>query len=57
MTLVLKKGASKKDIQSINKKLKELSSEKKLNAKKFSGVINLKKDALSIQKKLRNEWE
>ena len=57
MTLILKKGASKKDIQQINKKLNEISSGKKLNAKKHSGVIKLKEDALSIQKKLRDEWE
>ncbi len=47
MTVILKKGASKKDIQSVNKKLEEISSGKKLNAKKYSGVL----------KKLRNEWE
>jgi hypothetical protein len=57
MTLILKKGASKKDIQQINKKLSEISSGKKLNTKKHSGVIKLKEDALSIQKKLRDEWE
>ncbi len=57
MVLVLKKGASKKDIQQANKKLGEISSGKKLNTKKYTGVINLKEDALIIQKKLRDEWE
>ena len=57
MVLVLKKGASKKDIQQISKKLSELSTGKKLNTKKYKGVIKLKQDALVIQKKLRDEWE
>ena len=57
MVLILKKGASKKDIQAIEKKLYK---EKKIfgfNAKKYNGVIKLKEDPLAIQKRLRNEWE
>ena len=57
MVLVLNKGASKKDMDLINKKLNQLSSRKKLDAKKYCGVIKLKEDPLVIQKKLRDEWE
>ena len=57
MVLVLKKGASKKEIASINKKLNMLPARKKLNAKKFCGVIQLKEDPLAIQKRMRDEWE
>ena len=57
MVLILNKGASKKDIDLINKKLGQLSVRKKLDAKKYCGVIKLKEDPLVIQKKLRDEWE
>jgi hypothetical protein len=57
MVLVLNRGASKKDIELINKKLSKLPSRKKLDAQKYCGVIKLKEDPLAIQKKLRDEWE
>jgi len=57
MVLVLKKGASKKEIERINKQLSQIPSKKKLDAKKYCGVIKLKEDSLAIQKKLRDEWE
>jgi hypothetical protein len=57
MVLILKKGASKKEMEQINRKLSRMSSRKKLDAKKYCGVIKLKEDPLLIQKRLRNEWE
>ncbi len=57
MVLVLNKGASKKDIALINKKLSNMPIRKKLDAKKYCGVIKLKEDPLIIQKRLRDEWE
>lgn len=57
MVLVLKKGASKKEIERINKKLRLLPSRKKLDAKKYCGVIKLTEDPLIIQKKMRDDWE
>ncbi len=57
MALVLKKGASKKEIEEINKQLSQTPSRKQLDAKKYCGVIKLKEDPLTIQKKLRDEWE
>ena len=53
MVLVLKKGASKKDIQIIEKKL---NPPKGVDTMKYCGKIKLTKDSLSIQKALRNEW-
>ncbi len=53
MVLILKKGASKKEIQSIEKKL---TLRKKVDLKSYSGKIKLKEDSLTIQKRLRNEW-
>jgi hypothetical protein len=57
MLLVLKKGASKKEIEQINKQLRQMPSRKKLDAKKYCDVIKLKEDPLVIQKRLRDEWE
>ena len=57
MVSVLKKGATKKDIEAINKKLNRVLPRKRLDTRKYSGLIHLKGDPLEIQKKLRNEWE
>ena len=57
MIIVLKKGASKRDIEKINKKLSQLPIRRKLDPQKYVGAINLKEDPLTIQKRLRDEWE
>ncbi|MEQ1675967.1 MAG: hypothetical protein ABL876_04680 [Chitinophagaceae bacterium] len=57
MVLVLKKGASKKEIAAIEDKLYKGKGKTGFNAKKYNGVLKLKSDPLIIQKKLRNEWE
>lgn len=57
MVLILKKGASKKDIEAIEKKLYKEKVGSGFNAKKYNGIIKLKEDPLAIQKRLRNEWE
>lgn len=58
MGLVLKRGATKKEIEAIEKKLyRERPASTGFNAKKYNGVLKLKEDPLSIQKKLRDEWE
>ena len=57
MVLVLKKGANKKDIEAIEKKLYKEKTLSGFNAKKYNGVLSLKEDALTIQLNLRNEWE
>jgi len=57
MVLVLKKGATKKDIEEIEKILYKEKSSGGFNAKKYNGIMSLKEDPLTIQKNLRNEWE
>ncbi|MDB4919990.1 hypothetical protein [Mucilaginibacter sp.] len=57
MVLVLKKGATKKDIEAIEKILYKEKSTGGFNAKKYNGIMNLKQDPLTIQKELRDEWE
>jgi hypothetical protein len=54
MVLVLKKGATKREIESIEKKLKNKSG---IDVMKYCGKIKLREDALEIQKSLRNEWQ
>lgn len=57
MLLVLKKGATKKEIEEIEKILYKEKSSGGFNAKKYNGIMDLKEDPLTIQKNLRNEWE
>ncbi len=57
MVLVLKKGASKEEMEAIEKKLYSKKHVKGFNAKKYNGILKLKEDPLAIQKRLRDEWE
>jgi hypothetical protein len=57
MVTVLKSGATKRSIQAILKKLGSKRSRKGFEAHKFCGVIKLSEDALTVQKRLRNEWK
>jgi len=54
MVLVLKKGASKKEMESIAAKLQFT---KGVDTKKYCGTVKLKEDPLVIQKRMRDEWE
>jgi hypothetical protein len=56
MVLVLKKGATKKEIDAITEKLTKIRRRKRFDAYKHCGVIKLPEDALAIQKRLRDEW-
>jgi hypothetical protein len=56
MVLVLNKGATEKEMQLIRKKLQKKPRKGALNLKKYSGIIKLKEDPLTIQKKMRDEW-
>ncbi len=57
MVLVLKKGATKKSIRLLLKNMAEKSKHKGVDVRRFVGKITLKKDALKIQRALRDEWE
>lgn len=54
MVVILDRTSTKKDLE---KFLKSLKGKKKFNAAKYCGKIQLKEDALAVQKRLRNEWE
>ncbi|WP_170063210.1 hypothetical protein [Polaribacter porphyrae] len=54
--MVIKQGETKKNIKSILENLVKGVKPKGIDIYKYVGKINLKKDALKIQKELRNEW-
>ena len=56
MVITLKQGATKKRIRVILENLAKELNPKGVDVYKYCGKINLKKDALEIQKQLRNEW-
>ncbi len=55
MVLIIKKGASKKELLAIEKKLSGDSHG--FNPDKYTGTVKFKKDGLTLQKQLRDEWE
>ena len=57
MEVVLKSGATKKEIEELEEALYKKKNSGGFNAKKYNGKIPLNDDALAIQKKLRDEWE
>jgi hypothetical protein len=57
MVLVLKKGATEKEMQIIRKKLQKMSGKTGVDLDKYSGILKLKEDPLTIQRKLRDDWE
>ncbi len=56
MVAILKRGASRKKMQELLQKLQSRMPHKGVNTQKYCGVIELKEDALEVQKRLRNEW-
>jgi hypothetical protein len=54
MVFILKKGATKKEMNLIEKKLNQKQG---VDTKKYCGVLKLKFDPLVIQKQMRNEWQ
>ena len=57
MVMVLRQGATKKSIRTILENLAKELEPKGVDVYKYVGKISLKKDALNIQRELRNEWE
>jgi len=56
MRYVITPGMTAEEIEKIKKKLWK-GKEVGFNARKLNGVLKIKGDALTIQKKLRDEWE
>lgn len=53
MVVILKKDGSKKDLDSLLKKLKV---GKPFNSRKYLGKLKLNIDGIEYQKSIRNEW-
>jgi hypothetical protein len=53
MVTIIKKGANKLVISQL---LGRLRSKKRIDAKKYCGIIKIKGNPLTIQQSLRNEW-
>lgn len=56
MVTVLKQGENKKNMRKLLEDLRKNKERKGINAQKYCGTIKLKEDALSIQKRIRDEW-
>lgn len=54
MVTIIKKGTKKEEF---DKKLSGLKLTKGFNSYKFCGILKLKEDPLSIQRRMRDEWE
>lgn len=57
MIMTIKQGATKKNIRSMLENLAKETKSKGVDVYKYVGKISLKKDALNIQRELRDEWE
>ena len=55
MVTVIKKGTSRSKIRQLLTNMKK-RSRKGFEAHKFCGILQLNKDAVEIQKRLRDEW-
>lgn len=56
MVIILKQGASKKSVRNLLTDLVKKLEPKGVDVYKYVGKIRLKKDALKIQKEMRDEW-
>ncbi len=56
MLITLKYNASKERILKIQNELSNIK-ETGIDTKKYCGKIKLRKDAISIQREMRDEWE
>ncbi len=55
MTIIIKKKATKKEVEKLLLKIDSLPKKKSL--RNVYGVFAIEGDAVEIQKKLRNEWD
>ena len=56
MVLVIKRGASRRKLKDLARKVKPVKRPG-FNAKKYNGKLKLKGDPLEIQKAMRDEWD
>ena len=56
MITILKPGSDNKAIRSAWKQVQEQPRRKRLDAYKYCGKVQFKEDALTLQKRWRDEW-
>ena len=56
MVAILKQGENKKNMRKLMDNFRNSQKKKGVDVHKYCGTIQLKEDALEIQKKLRDEW-
>lgn len=57
MTVVIKKGVDKREFEKILDSFRKNKKSKGVDTLKHCGTIKLSKDALVIQKEMRDEWK
>jgi hypothetical protein len=57
MVITIRRGATKKSIKNLLVRIAKEVKPLGINTHKYVGKISLKKDALTVQNELRNEWE
>lgn len=57
MVTIIKSGTSKNKIKSLLARQEKKKKPKMINLQKYCGILNLKEDPLTVQKKWRDEWE
>lgn len=57
MTTIIKDKLSKRKVEKILKHAVAQDQRKRLDVKKYFGILKLKEDPVKIQRKLRNEWK
>lgn len=57
MTFIINKKTTKKEFVKLLSSIKKSKKTNGIDLFKHCGVITLKKDALQIQKEMRNDWE
>lgn len=57
MTITIKKKTSKKELALLLSELKKKKNNEKKSLLSVFGIFKFDEDALTLQKKLRNEWD
>ncbi len=57
MVTIIKKTTKKREAKKLLENVKPLKTDKIFNASEFCGKVKFAEDAMSIQKRLRNEWK
>jgi len=57
MVTILKHGSTKKSIEQLLARLNKRKRIKGVDAYKYCGILTISRDALKIQKEMRNEWD